>query len=408
MADTLIKVENLSKKFCRSLKKSLWYGMRDLGREFVGQRHGGGELRDSEFWALANVSFEVRRGECLGLIGHNGAGKTTLLRMLNGLIKPDGGRIEMQGRIGALIALGAGFNPTLTGRENIYVYGSILGLSKREIDRKLDAIVEFAEIGLFIDAAVQTYSSGMHVRLGFSIAAILLKPDILFLDEVLAVGDVNFTIKCLNLVRQLTRDAAVVLVSHNMQYVSNFCTRVVVLDHGRLVLDSTDVSQGIDRYIGMIKPDQLVSGTGAAQIERFEVLFQGIRLGEEEPRVAQGSQMTALLECRLDAGIERAHVLLQINDVAMNALVTLPVQGSDGRMLAISPGRHQFEIPLGKVDLNSGKYSFVVGIREALTSLVLVRIQGQAPFQVKAPTTHWGPIVRAVVPLAGPGEVSQS
>ena len=120
MTDTLIKVENVSKKFCPSLKKSLWYGMQDLGSELIGHRHGGnGKLRSGEFWAVKEVSFELRRGECLGLIGHNGAGKTTLLRMLNGLIRPDTGRIEMNGQVGALIALGAGFNPILTGRENI-------------------------------------------------------------------------------------------------------------------------------------------------------------------------------------------------------------------------------------------------------------------------------------------------
>ncbi|MBW6513056.1 MAG: ATP-binding cassette domain-containing protein, partial [Desulfuromonadaceae bacterium] len=145
MSDTLITVQNVSKKFCRSLKKSLWYGMQDLGREITGRRHGGeGELRSEEFWAVKDVSFELKRGECLGLIGPNGAGKSTLLKMLNGLIKPDAGRIEMRGRVGALIELGAGFNPVLTGRENVYVNGSVLGFSKDEIDRKLDEIIAFA------------------------------------------------------------------------------------------------------------------------------------------------------------------------------------------------------------------------------------------------------------------------
>jgi len=408
MSDTLIKVENVSKKFCRSLKKSLWYGMQDLGRELVGRRHGGnGELRESEFWAVKDVSFELKRGECLGLIGHNGAGKTTLLRMLNGLIKPDDGRIEMHGQVGALIALGAGFNPILTGRENIYVYGSILGLSKREIDSKVDAIIDFAEISVFIDAAVQSYSSGMHVRLGFAIAAILLKPDILFLDEVLAVGDIGFTIKCLNLVRELTCDAAVVFVSHNMQYVASFCSRVIMLDHGASVLDSTNISQGIDKYIGMIKPDQLVSGTGMAKITRFEILIDDTPVNEDEPCITQGAQITVLMECSLDTSIEYAQVIMQINDMSMSALVTLPVHGPDGHMLIITPDVHRFKIPLGKVDLNTGKYSFVLVIKEARTSLVLVRLQGQVPFRVVAPATYWGPIVRPVVPLANMHEDSR-
>jgi lipopolysaccharide transport system ATP-binding protein len=202
--EVLVRVEGVSKKFCRSLKKSLWYGVCDIGAELnpfrrrVAEVAGSGllvagnssnpesselatsysppvtgeaGLRPGEFWAVNDVSFELRRGECLGLIGHNGAGKTTLLKMLNGLIKPDSGKITMRGRVGALIALGAGFNPILTGRENIYINGSVLGLSKKEIDEKIDEIIDFAEIGEFIDSPVQNYSSGMSVRLGFSIAS---------------------------------------------------------------------------------------------------------------------------------------------------------------------------------------------------------------------------------------------
>jgi lipopolysaccharide transport system ATP-binding protein len=182
MSETLIKVENISKKFCKDLKRSLWYGMKDLGTEILGLPHDhDGRLRKDEFWAVKDVSFELKRGECLGLIGRNGAGKTTLLRILNGLIKPDKGRIEMRGQVGALIALGAGFNPVLTGRENIYINASVLGLRKREIDAKLDEIISFAELDEFIDAPVQSYSSGMNIRLGFSIATALM-PDVLLLD----------------------------------------------------------------------------------------------------------------------------------------------------------------------------------------------------------------------------------
>mgnify|MGYP003587008677 CR=1 FL=1 len=232
MSDTLIKVQGVSKKFCRSLKKSLWYGLQDLGNELSGRRHGGaGELRPDEFWAIKDVSFELKRGECLGLIGRNGAGKTTLLRMLNGLIKPDAGRIEMRGRVGALIALGAGFNPILTGRENIYVNASVLGLSKKEIDAKFEEIVEFAELGEFIDAPVQSYSSGMVVRLGFAIAS-CLEPDILVLDEVLAVGDGGFRAKCYNRVDQLSDNSAVVFVSHFMPHIARICKKTIFLERG--------------------------------------------------------------------------------------------------------------------------------------------------------------------------------
>ena len=233
--EVLVRVEGVSKKFCRSLKKSLWYGVCDIagellpGRKRRETRDEGRELSDrsaqdisrspldaglltaaasaldsgpltldsthglraGEFFAVKDVSFELRRGECLGLIGHNGAGKTTLLKMLNGLIKPDAGTITMRGRVGALIALGAGFNPILTGRENIYINGSVLGLTKKEIDAKIDEIIDFAEIREFIDMPVQSYSSGMSVRLGFAVAT-ALDPDVLIVDEVLAVGGAEF------------------------------------------------------------------------------------------------------------------------------------------------------------------------------------------------------------------------
>src|SRR5262245_40699880 len=192
--DVLIRVEHASKKFCRSFKRSLWYGLKDATADVSGRRSLG-KLRPDEFYAVDDVSFELKRGKCLGLVGPNGAGKTTLLKMLNGLIKPDKGRIEMRGRVCALIALGAGFSPILTGRENIYVNASILGLSKREIDAKLDNMIEFSEIGAFIDSPVQNYSSGMQMRLGFAVAT-ALEPDVLLLDEVLAVGDASFRAKC--------------------------------------------------------------------------------------------------------------------------------------------------------------------------------------------------------------------
>lgn len=237
MSDTLIKVEGVSKKFCRNLKRSLWYGMQDLGNELIGKRHGGnGELRQDEFWALRDVNFEIKRGEAVGIIGRNGTGKTTLLRMLSGLIKPDQGRIEMHGRVGGLIALGAGFNPILTGRENIYVNASVLGLSKREIDVKINSIIDFSEIRDFIDTPVQNYSSGMTVRLGFAIAT-ALNPDILLLDEVLAVGDEAFQGKCFDRLADYLngRDKTLFLVSHNLRQVERVCTWVIWLERGRVV-----------------------------------------------------------------------------------------------------------------------------------------------------------------------------
>ena len=270
--EVLIKAENIGKKFCRSLKRSLWYGVKDIARDinpFSGNeenqepgtrnqeqgtrhkaqetRHQAPALRADEFWALQNISFELKRGECLGLIGHNGAGKSTLLKILNGLIRPDTGKLTMRGRVGALIELSAGFNPILTGRENIYNRGALLGFTRPEIDRKFDEIVDFAEIGEFLDMPVQNYSSGMQVRLGFAVSA-QMEPDVLILDEVLAVGDVAFRFKCLNAMSRILRNSAVVFVSHTMPQVFRVSSEVMVLSHGKSIYSGTDIGHGISLY----------------------------------------------------------------------------------------------------------------------------------------------------------------
>ena len=272
MSEPLVSVENVSKKFCRSLKRSLWYGVKDLGSELVGRSHGQGELRKQEFWAVKEVSLKLERGETLGLIGHNGAGKTTLLRMLNGLIKPDEGRIKVRGRMQALIALGAGFNPVLTGRENVYVNASVLGISGREIDRRFDQIVAFSGIEEFIDMPVQSYSSGMIVRLGFSIAA-HLEPDILLVDEVLA-----FKTKCQVRIQELReRGVAVILVSHNLHTISHVCSRAITFEKGQILYEG-DTEEAIDIYrTSLIKrnegmEDLLRAGTGEIKVDHVEVL----------------------------------------------------------------------------------------------------------------------------------------
>ena len=395
MKDTLIKVDGVSKKFCRGLKKSLWYGLQDLGNELRGRRHGGnGQLRADEFWAVRDASFELSRGECLGLIGHNGAGKTTLLRMLNGLIKPDQGRIEIRGKVGALIALGAGFNPILTGRENIYINASVLGLSKRHVDAKLDEIIDYSEIGEFIDTPVQNYSSGMSVRLGFSVAVVLIEPDVLFLDEVLAVGDIGFVIKCLNTMRRLTANSAVVFVSHSMQFISWFCTRVMVMKHGATLLDSPNPAEGIDRYFALVKHEQQTSGTGDARVLGLDLLVNGEMDTGEEPSIHQGSSVTVLLRMQVDGPRACAHAWLYIHDEAKLPLVCTPIHDAYSQMLCLPPGEHLLEIPLGIIELNAGKYNFVVAILDANTSIVLARVEGLRSFRVLSDQTQWGNIVR--------------
>ncbi len=232
--ETVIQLDSVSKKFCRSLKRSMWYGALDIVRDGLCVRPNLGKLRKKEFWAVQDTSFELKRGEVLGIIGPNGAGKTTILKMLNGIILPDMGSITVRGRVGALIAVGAGFHPQLTGRENVYINGAILGMSKREIDRKFKMIVDFSEIGDFLDTPVKHYSSGMFIRLGFSVA-VHCDPDILLIDEVLSVGDIGFRAKCIERVRNLiNKGTSVIFISHNMDAVIGLCDRTMVMDGGRV------------------------------------------------------------------------------------------------------------------------------------------------------------------------------
>jgi lipopolysaccharide transport system ATP-binding protein len=391
--DVLIRVEGLSKKFCRDLRTSLRYGAADLTREIVGKPRTH-ELRPKEFWAVNEVSFELRRGEVLGLLGHNGAGKTTLLRILNGLIKPDGGRVELRGRVGALIALGAGFNPILTGRENIYINAAVLGMRKEEVDARIDEIIAYSEIGEFIDTPVRNYSSGMSVRLGFSVAALLIKPDILFLDEVLAVGDIGFTIKCLNTVRSLAADSAVVLVTHSMLHVSSFCSRAIVMDHGRVILDADNPADAIERYFELSKHNEHIGGIGGIRLNGFQVIVNGAVSTTEHPVVPQGALVEVAVDFDVLEQVENgARMGVVVSDASMGHLLTVPVQ-KGGQSAVFHAGKHRVRIPLGVFDFNAGRYSFLFTMGDALTREIRYRHQGLVPFRVSAAKFHMGKIVR--------------
>ncbi len=393
--DVLIKVEGVSKKFCRDLKTSLRYGMADVRDEVLG-RPRTMELRPKEFWAINGIDFQVRRGECLGLIGHNGAGKTTLLKTLNGLIKPDAGRIEIHGQVGALIALGAGFNPILTARENIYINASVLGLSKKRVDERIDEIIAFAEIEDFIDMPVQHFSSGMTVRLGFAVAAILIEPDILFLDEVLAVGDINFTVKCLNRVRELMRTSAVVFVSHNMPLITSFCTRVMVMDHGRCVLDTEEIGVAVNHYFGLAKNSVQISGSGDASVLDLHLSANGVALENDTPTILQEQELTATVRIRIEKE-QLGEMSITVADATLTALLVIPVVDENGTPISLGPGEHELQIPLGPVELNAGLYSFVIAVRNASTKVNLCRHQGVHPFRVHADRVHWAKFVRTGV-----------
>lgn len=230
--DTLIKVDGVSKKYCRNLKRSLWYGVQDMCRELQGRTRVNGILRAEEFWALKDVSFEVKRGEILGVIGPNGAGKSTLLKILNGLIRPDEGSVTLRGRVQGLTELGSGFNPILTGRENIFVNAAVLGIPKETVKLRFDEIVEFSDIGQFIDTPVQFYSSGMKVRLGFSVV-VHMNPDVLLVDEVLSVGDMAFGRKARKRMNEMMDSGiTIVFVSHSIRQVEMLCQNTLFLNKG--------------------------------------------------------------------------------------------------------------------------------------------------------------------------------
>jgi lipopolysaccharide transport system ATP-binding protein len=262
-AEIVLSVEAVGKKYCKTLKRSIVYGLQDMMRDTFGVRRGN-TLRPQEFWALDGVSFELRAGDCLGLIGRNGAGKSTLLKVLNGIFRPDAGLVRIRGRVGALIEAGAGFHPQLTGLENIYVNASILGMRRAEVNRKLDAIIDFADIGDFIHSPVKFYSSGMFVRLGMAIA-VHTEPEILLIDEVFAVGDVKFQAKCFNKLGELRRrGVSFILVSHNLHHISGFADSVAVLEHGRLV-EWGETMHAINTFMELMKAD-VVPGTAEVDL----------------------------------------------------------------------------------------------------------------------------------------------
>jgi len=257
MSDIAISCENLGKRY-RIGQRESYKALRDTLTDAVRAplRRLRSSLRsqavepgdtDETFWALKDVSFEVKHGEVIGIIGRNGAGKSTLLKILSRITKPTTGSVEIHGRVGSLLEVGTGFHPELTGRENIYLNGTILGMKKREIKRKFDEIVAFAEIEQFLDTPVKRYSSGMYVRLAFAVAA-HLEPEILVVDEVLAVGDAQFQKKCLGKMSDVAKEGRTVLfVSHNMIAVQNLCSRAIMLSSGNLICDA-NVRQCLEMY----------------------------------------------------------------------------------------------------------------------------------------------------------------
>lgn len=381
--DTVIAVKNVSKKFCRNLKYSLIYGLQDVFAETIGKSRNSDTLRTKEFWALNNVSFQLKKGEALGLIGANGAGKSTLLRIISGLINPDTGSIKIKGRVAPLIALSAGFNPVLTGRENIYANMSILGLSVAEIKQKFNDVVDFAELWDAIDAPVQTYSSGMSARLGFA-CAVHIEPEILLVDEVLSVGDVKFRMKCHQRLAKLReKGTAFILVSHNSHSILNICNSAIYLQKGKLAAAGKTESV-ITRYeedlafakkekncpsILRLSPKSPEKSSG---VDILSIFFRDA-VGNILDLPLCGEATTLCVQCKSFIYVEDLNLGVKVRKIlGEQDLVLYLTSASDGSLLKISPGEFEIQLKMPYLGLAPSQYTARLYLRSGVCSYDIV------------------------------------
>jgi lipopolysaccharide transport system ATP-binding protein len=408
MQDAVITVENLSKSYLVGHNTGEWashHTLRDIiGLEarnftrkaidvFRGRQVVQGDEVE-EFWALKNVSFEVKRGEVLGIIGRNGAGKSTLLKILSRITEPTRGRITIRGRVSSLLEVGTGFHPELTGRENIYLNGAILGMTQREIRTKFDEIVAFAEVERFLDTPVKRYSSGMYVRLAFSVAA-HLEPEILVVDEVLSVGDAAFQRKCMGKMSDVTQQGkTILLVSHNMTAILNICSKGLLLSAGRVGVlgDASDCVRQYMREVAQVKQIPLELRTdrlGNGSVRFTRVYFSNNCLSTIN-EVRSGDEITIVMELENNTGapLTRFHVSIAIRDSSDNFIC----------YLSSALQRNDFEyIPYSKItriDIRIPKFQLVPG-RYTMTLYSTVRddladwIRGAITFEVQ-PGDYYG------------------
>jgi lipopolysaccharide transport system ATP-binding protein len=374
MSDIVIRVENLGKKYTighqyengRYLAlrdvlvqnaRGLWHKTKDLiqGKPII----QGETLED--FWALKDMSFEIQRGEAVGIIGRNGAGKSTLLKVLSRITEPSVGRVTIKGRVASLLEVGTGFHPELTGRENIYLNGAILGMTRQEIKRKYDEIVAFAEVEKFLDTPVKRYSSGMYVRLAFAVAA-HLEPEILVVDEVLAVGDAQFQKKCLGKMGDVAHEGRTVLfVSHNMAAVQQLCQSGMLLNDGQLNFWG-DIRSAVDRYVQDVKTIQTVSlaerrdRKGNQQLKFTKVgLFD--TLGNEKNQVLSGEDVFIRFYYVFDKVMQDAKVNIAFNVKSNQGylLTNLNSFDIDSSVLDLYPSGF-FQCAWPRFNLRSGLY----------------------------------------------------
>ena len=372
-----IRVDGLSKSYqlgarrnqgYRTLRESLtssaagmWRGLTRAGCRFLGKETCKEVTDPGKFWALKDVSFEVQPGEVVGIIGRNGAGKSTLLKILSRITEPTSGRAEVRGRMGSLLEVGTGFHPELTGRENIYLNGSILGMSRREIHRKFDEIVAFSEIEQFLDTPVKRYSSGMYVRLAFAVAA-HLEPEILIVDEVLAVGDSQFQKKCMGKMRQVGHDGRTILfVSHNMAAVQNLCDTTAIFDAGSLIAQGPTqemlgmyFQRQLDGAEVSLKSFENRTGSGDIVFTYFTVEDE---LGRPLIAVQSGQNVTLVLGFSCPGGPihKSVNVGFGLHGSAGERLVILYASHT-GQEFAGTPASGEFRCRISRFPLNPGRY----------------------------------------------------
>lgn len=385
----IIKVEGLSKQYRIGGPRESFPTLRDAiaaaTRAPLDRLRKRWNANGNLIWALSDVNFEVRPGEVVGIIGRNGAGKSTLLKILSRITEPTTGRVELYGRVGSLLEVGTGFHPELTGRDNIFLNGAILGMPKTEITRKFDEIVRFAELEKFVDTPVKRYSSGMYVRLAFAVAA-YLESDILIVDEVLAVGDFEFQKRCLGKMQDITNDGRTVLfVSHNMAAVKSLCTRAMLLEAGQLTADST-VAAVVDAYVkpheenlkvGLVpKNYPRAGGTGEAFIRTVSLT------NTEDENVTSlylGQPFAVTVEFEVIEKLVEA--VIEIDIATSDRVVTHSSTIDGGRPpLGLSPGRFavRAEFDMVLLPLN---YSLVVGIHH-FSGTTVDYIEGVINFRV--------------------------
>jgi len=388
MSEFALRFDSVSKKY--RLRHGWYISIRDEAARLAKRAFGRADGEANVFWALRDVSFEVRRGETVGLIGSNGAGKSTILKILSRVTTPTRGGFEVHGKVGALIEVGAGFHPDLTGRENVYLNGAIMGMRKREIDAKFDQIIAFSEVEGFIDTPLKFYSSGMMVRLGFAVAA-HIDPEILLVDEVLAVGDTAFQAKCLNKIAELKeQDRTIILVSHTMPSILQHSSRVLWIDHGRVVAYG-DPEATVEQYLRTVhdhdasdaEPESIAAASDSA-IHITSVSVRRANAGPGDP-LAYGEPATIEITYTVTRQVDDPVIAISFCDVRDFPLGGLTSR-LDGVHLEGGTGERIARLVLSPVLFTRGSYGINVAIHDARIQRYLDMRPRAASFMVEGPS----------------------